>query len=263
MKTLKKYYRIWSFFTVNSVAISLFSRFGAIVFVIGKLIRFLFFLLFLLIIMSKTNSIAGFNLKQTILFYLTFNIIDTVSQLFLREVYRFRPLVISGNFDLVLVKPMNPLFRILAGGADPFDLIILIILLIFTFISIQQIPNMQLINILFYIILCLNGFFISTAFHIMVAALAILTSEIDHTIMIYRDLTNLGRVPVDIYQQPLRFFITFILPIGVMMTFPAKALMGFLSWQGLAISFLLAIIFLGFGFSLWRYSLSKYSSASS
>ncbi len=263
MKTLKKYYRIWSFLTVNSFATSLTTRFGALVFIVGKLIRFLFFGAFLIIIIGKTNSIAGFGLNQTIIFYLTFNIIDTISQLFLREVYRFRPMVISGNFDLVLAKPINPLFRILAGGADPFDLIILIILFIFTFVSIQQIPDLHLLNIIFYIILCLNGFFISMAFHIMVAALAILTSEIDHTLMIYRDLTNLGRVPVDIYQQPLRFFITFILPIGVMTTFPAKALLGLLSWQGIVISFISVIIFLGLSLILWRYSLTKYSSASS
>jgi len=41
------------------------------------------------------------------------------AQLLFRDVYRFRPKVVSGDFDLILVKPINPLFRVLLGGADP------------------------------------------------------------------------------------------------------------------------------------------------
>ena len=50
-------------------------------------------------------------------------LIDVISQFLFREVYRFRPLVVSGEFDLVLVKPVSSLFRSLAGGADVIDLI--------------------------------------------------------------------------------------------------------------------------------------------
>lgn len=263
MKTLKKYLKIWYLMTGNSFSLNLISRFSAIVFVAGKFIRFLFLLGFLMLLLGQTKTLAGFNLSQTMLFYLTFNIVDTVSQLFLREVYRFRPMVVSGNFDLVLTKPVNPLFRILTGGTDPFDLVMLVVLLVFTVIFLLGLKNVLFINVIFYFLLCFNGFLIAAAFHILVAAVGILTTEIDHTIMIYRDLSSLGRVPVDIYQEPLRFFITFIIPVGVMMTFPAKALLGLLSWQGISLSFFLGAISLWLSFSIWKYSLTKYASASS
>ena len=41
-------------------------------------------------------------------FYLCFNVVDTIGQMLFREVYRFRPLIISGGFDMVLVKPLSP-----------------------------------------------------------------------------------------------------------------------------------------------------------
>ena len=48
-------------------------------------------------------------------FYLCFNVVDTIGQMLFREVYRFRPLIISGGFDMVLVKPLSPLVRVLLG----------------------------------------------------------------------------------------------------------------------------------------------------
>src|SRR3990167_2935322 len=116
-----KYIKLWWMMTFMVSQNSFVSRFGAILFVIGKLIRFSFFLFFLLIIVSRTNAIIGYTLWQVILFYITFNIIDSLAQFFLREVYRFRNYVVSGDFDYFLTKPVPVLLRLLFGGSDILD----------------------------------------------------------------------------------------------------------------------------------------------
>jgi ABC-2 type transport system permease protein len=126
-----------------------------------------------------------------------------------------------------------------------------------------KIGNLTILNFTFYILLLINAFLIATAFHIAVLALGILTTEIDNTIMLYRDITRMGTVPIDIYKEPLRGFLTFIIPVGVMMTFPAKALMGLLSAQMVIFSFLISGIFLWGSLRFWKYALKHYSSASS
>lgn len=239
------------------------SRFNAVLFFIGKLFRFLFFIVFLLAIFGKTDRLAQYSVNQTLFFFLTFNLIDTVTQLFYREVYRFRPMVVSGNFDLVLVKPMNPLFRALAGGADPLDL-----LMLFPYIGAlmyvgAQVDGWSIGTVILYILLIANGFLIATGFHILVLALAIVTTEIDHAVMIYRDLTSMGRVPIDIYQEPLRSLLTFVIPIGIMMTFPAKAFLGMLTPSFITISLVVGVGFFFLTLRMWRLALTKYSSASS
>ena len=93
--------------------------------------------------------------------------------------------------------------------------------------------------------------------------MGIITTEIDHTIMIYRDVTSMARFPVDIYSEPLRGFITFVIPVGVMMTFPPKALFGLLHPSMIFVSMMIGISMLVISITFWRYSLSKYSSASS
>ena len=160
---LKKYLKVWYLLTINSFAISLSSKESALIFILGKSIRMVFFLVFLVTLVTHTKTLQGYTISQTIFFYLTFNLLDTGTQLFLREVYRFRPLVVSGNFDLVLLKPFSPLFRILAGGADPLDLFVLLILLVALLIFFIIYGLVPPVFYLLYFLLLLNGFLIGVA----------------------------------------------------------------------------------------------------
>jgi ABC-2 type transport system permease protein len=104
---------------------------------------------------------------------------------------------------------------------------------------------------------------IATAFHIIILSFSIVSLEVDHTIMIYRDLTSLGRLPIDIYKQPLQGFLTYLIPVGIMITLPAKAIMGIVGPFGILSAFVVGAIALFIAFRFWNYALTKYSSASS
>ena len=263
MNLLRRYVRIWWMLTMSSFMISLLSRFNAGVFFVGKFLRFLFFLIFLLTVFTRTESLAGYTGSQMIFFYLSFNLVDTVTQLLFREVYRFRPLIVSGDFDFALVKPMSPLLRVLVGGADPLDLGMLPLYIFATVYMGGKLGYIYGGNIVFFVLLLVNGLIISTGFHILVLALGILATEVDHAIMIFRDVVSMGRIPTDLYHEPLRSVLTFVLPVGIMMTFPAKALMGLLSPWTIIISFVLGLLFFVLCLKAWAYALSQYSSASS
>ncbi len=262
MKTLIRYLKIWWMLSINSFSM-VFAQRGAMAFLlIGKVLRFTFFFGFLYFLVSGVNKLVGYSVNQVILFFLTFYIVDVISQFFFREVYRFRPKIVSGDFDLSLIKPINPLFQSLAGGADVIDLVTIPPLLIATiYFAALLAPDFW--HSLLYIFLVFNGLVISTAFHIAVLAMGIITLEIDHTIMIYRDLTALGRFPVDIYKQPLQGILTYLIPVGIMVTLPGKALMGLVSPTGVLLSFAIGAVFLLISLRFWNFALTKYTSASS
>lgn len=260
---MKRYFKIWLILTGAASQIAFQSRFGAVVFIIGKILRFLFFLLFLLLLSSKTSAIANYSLWQIILFFITFNLIDTLAQFFLREVYRFRSYVVSGDFDYILTKPISPLFRSLFGGSDILDLSIIFLSIAFIIFSAGKIGGISLLGVILYMVFILNAFLIALAFHIFVLAIGILTTEVDNTIMLYRDITQMGRVPVDIYKEPLQGILTFVVPVGIMMTFPAKALMGLLSLGTILASVFIGILSVMLSLWFWRFSLKRYASASS
>lgn len=194
------------------------------------------------------------------IFYLSFNIVDTVSQILFREVYRFRPLVLSGDLDLILTKPYHPFLRILVGGVDFLDLFLAVPYFLLLFYFASKVGVLDLKDIFLYCLLLLNALIVACAFHIAVLALGILTTEVDHTMMIYRDLTTLGRFPMEIYREPVRSFFTFIIPIGVMMSFPAKSLFHLLQPSLIAFAFLLSCILLFLSMRLWNYAITKYQS---
>jgi len=262
MKRAIYYLKIWFLMNKNAFQTVLTHKLILFMFTFAKLLRFGFFLAFLFFLVRGTQTLAGYSSQQAIFFFMTFNVVDVVSQFLFREVYRFRPQIVSGEFDLVLVKPMSALFRALLGGADVIDLVTIPPLLVAVYlVGAHLSPTTP--QIIFYIALILNGLIVATAFHIAVISLAIITLEIDHTIMIYRDLMNLGRFPVDIYKQPLQGILTYLVPVGIMVTLPAKALMGLVSPQGVLISFALGAAALFISLRFWNFALTKYSSASS
>lgn len=233
---------------------------GSISFLIGKLLRFGTYFLFVFYLLANTKLLVGYSMTQTLIFFLTFNIIDTLSQLLFRQVYRFRPMVVSGELDTVLVKPHHPFVRILLGGIDFLDLLTVVFYIGLLFFLALQLQALSLINIFLYLLLMLNGLIIATAFHIMVLALGILTTEVDHTIMIYRDLNRLGVFPIDIYSEPIKSIFTFVIPIGIMVTFPAKSLFGILSLNLIFISFAISFGLFVFSMVMWNNALKKYQS---
>ncbi len=258
-----KYLKIWFRFAINAFQIQMMVRWALLIFLLGKSLRFLIFGTFIYILVSHTQALAGYSLRQTMLFFLSFNLVDILSQLLYRDVYRFRAAVVEGTFDYYLIRPINVLFRSLMSGPDFMDFITLIPLIGAIIYLMSLLSLLNFVGIVGYIILLIFAFMIATAFHILILSLAVVTTEIDHAMMIYRDITSLGRVPVDVYQEPLRGLITFVIPVGMMMSFPAKFLLGLIGWQMIIFSgvFSLSIFFLAI--QIWHYSLKGYSSASS
>lgn len=249
--------------SLASSQVALQSRFGAILFMLGKLLRFAFFFFFIIVLVTKTNAIVGYTLWQVILFYATFSFLDTVPQFIFRNVYKFRAQVVNGSFDNLLIKPVPSLFFPLFGGSDVLDIIILVISVFFIIFSAMQIDTITFLHVLSYIMLLANGFLIALAFHIFVLGIGILTTAVDNTIMLYRDLTQMGRWPIEIYQEPLRGILTFVVPVGIMMTFPVKGLLGLLSMQMMVLAFGIGIVLVILSSIFWRYALTRYTSASS
>lgn len=257
-----KYLKLWWIYTLRATQIAMSSRLGVLVFSIGKILRFGLYIFFIVILVSESKTLAGYSLAEVIFFFATFNLIDTSAQFFLRDVYRFRSHVVSGYFDTYLIKPISPLFKALFGGSDVLDLVIMFLSIGFILYSGQQIAP-SLAGIIIYIFLLFNAFIIALSFHIFIVSLGILTTEVDNMLWMYRDLTQMGRIPVDIYHEPMRSIITFVIPIGIMMTFPVKALMGQLSFQWIVLACVVSTTFFLTSLVFWKYALRQYTSASS
>src|SRR5258708_31177303 len=117
---------------------SFVSSFG---YLLGKLVRISFFLFFLFSIFKHTDALVGYTLPEVALFFLTFNIIDILAQLFFRGIYGIRALIREGDFDYFLIQPANVLFRVAFTTVDFLDVLTVIPVIIITFRVMQSIPR--------------------------------------------------------------------------------------------------------------------------
>lgn len=260
MQQIKKYLKYWLKASGLAFQSLTATRGASFMFILGKFIRFFFFIWFLVIIEQRVNQVAGYSLDQLITFFLVFNIFDLFGQIFFRGIYWFRNYIVSGDLDLILTKPLKPFFQVMARHTDFLD--IPLFLLVFGYL-IYQISQLSQFDIFSFLILSISGILLVLSFHLIVASLGIITTEIDHAIMVYRDLSTMARFPIDIYTEAIRGFLTFIIPIALIFTFPAKALLLLLSPGWIIFSLLFSLLFLFLSLKFWNYSLTQYSSASS
>jgi ABC-2 type transport system permease protein len=254
----------WYIIAKNNLQRQLLTRSSALLFVVGKLLTFVFSLLIIISIFTGTGPVKGYTLHQAVIFILVFFVIESVTQFLFRSIYSFRYVLLRGDFDLDLLKPLPTFFRPLLAGPDFFDLppLLIHIFTLFFFLAKYNIHPAPLDYLSFFLLL-LNGIFLAFSVYLLIAAFSITTTEVDNLVWLYRSLSDAARVPVDIYPRLFQIILTGVIPVAVIIGVPARALLGILEPQTLLFSLLISLFFVYTAFFFWQRSLKHYSSASS
>jgi ABC-2 type transport system permease protein len=261
---MRRYYRIWVKMAAMSLQAQLTHQLGSVGFLVGKMIRMGFFFAFVAAVFNHTDSLAGYSLVEMAIFFLTFNLVDLLAQIFFRGIYGARRSVADGDFDFYLIQPCSPLFRLACSMVDFLDIIMLVPVVAMVGVALGKLPGpVPWTQSAAYVLLVLNGLGIGFAFHVFVAGLAVRTQELENAIWIYRDVMFMGKFPVDIYGATAQWVLTWVLPIAVMVTFPAKALLGQLSLAMTLYSFALCAALVAASVWYWLGSVRRYTSSSS
>jgi ABC-2 type transport system permease protein len=233
-------------------------------YLLGKLFRLVFFIIFLMAIFRHTDQLAGYSLAQAALFFLTFNVIDILAQLFFRGIYGIRSIVREGDFDYFLIQPAQLILRVCFSTVDFLDIgTFLPVAAAIAFLLRRMSGEWSAGSILLYVGLLVNGMIIAFALHLAVAALAVWTQEMDNTIWIYRDLITLGRFPPSIYDARMQWAITYLIPIAVMVSFPTQAVLRQLPPHLLLTAVLMSGLSLAASLTFWQFATRRYTSVSS
>ena len=220
--------------------------------------------LFVASVFEFTPAFAGYGKYEVLLFFLTFNLVDVVTQAFFRGIYLFSDDINKGNFDFVLTKPVNPLFYSLARLTDLLDFIFLIPLVGFLAYVIAKLGlDLTLASYLLYLAFVGVGIILALAIHILSAAATMWTMESDHIIWLYRETMTVGRFPPEVLSPALQFVFTYLMPVILIVAYPAKIILGLIGPGDIARLGAVTVIFTTVALGLWRVSLRHYASASS
>jgi ABC-2 type transport system permease protein len=96
---------------------------------------------------------------------------------------------------------------------------------------------------------------------ILIVSLAFVVVKVDNLTYLFTSIFDAARWPSAVFRGPMRFIFTFIIPLAVMTTFPAEALLGRLAPSTLLYSVVGALAFAGVARAVWSSSIRNYTSA--
>ncbi len=262
LRRARVYWTVWSTLAQYALAATFINRGTTFLFLLGKCIRFGMLLFFLSVIKTAVQTFSGYTPEQVVVFFLTYQFLDTLAQMFYRGVYTFSRKVSSGDLDFYLSKPIQPLFRIMTGEPDFIDVIFFIPT---TLISIYLIRDFLVqaspAALFVYGVLLINGFLIATAFHILILCLGVITVQVDNAVMLYRDINTMTRFPATIYPELVRTVLLFAIPVGLMNTIPAQVLIGKPLSVAVWLTCAIGVGFLLLSLRIWNWAIKRYTGA--
>ena len=217
-------------------------------------------------IYSQVDSIGGWSRGEMIIFIGTFSLINALNMiLFFFGINDIPNKIKNGELDHYLTKPVNPLLRLTFESVDPGSIplgIGSIVLLLYG------------VKTLHYPITA--GRFV--AYFLSVLLMTLLWYDLQmiaRTIPFFTisaaNITRMGdtilelcmKIPGTLFRGVFRFLFYFIVPYGIMATFPTQLIAGTLSPLGIVYGCVIVLLFTIFTLWFWRFGLKHYKSASS
>ena len=222
-------------------------------------------LLPLIVVFSNRDTVAGWDRPSALIvmayFMATHAVLEgTISPSLADLVERIR----MGSFDYVLLKPVDAQVLISASRYEPwkvFDLLGAIALAAYAFAARGAPPGP--LDVVLGVALFATGVLAAYALWILCAAASFWVVRLDNLMYLLGAIFDTARWPVQVFPGAWRIVFTFIIPVAIMTTYPAKALLGTLDARSVLATFGGCLALLIVSLLVWRTAIRSYTSASS
>jgi ABC-2 type transport system permease protein len=170
----------------------------------------------------------------------------------------------SGSFDYVLLKPVDAQIMVSASHYEPwkvFDILGALAVLGYAFHLRGEPPAPA--DALIGIAMFASGAIAMYALWLACAAAAFWVVRLDNLIYLLGSIFDIARWPVQIFQGLWRIVFTYVIPVAVMTTYPAMAMLGKLDTATILASIGGSLVLLGLSRLVWVAAIRNYTSASS
>ncbi|MFP5519417.1 MAG: ABC transporter permease [Bdellovibrionia bacterium] len=264
MKTLKKYISLYaalfkaSFISDLEYRANFLSRvFTDVMWYVSQIITFE-------VIFKHTSRIGDWNIEQFRVFLGVVFVADAFYMIiFADNMDQFSEKIRKGDLDLLLAKPINSQFMISlqkAATAMTSNLIMGSSWLIY---SLLQLPDFNWFKLLWLMVLIPCGLVAMYSIRFAIAATAVIFTRSENLQFMWYQIYKLGMRPDHIYFPWLKWILLTVLPVGVIASVPARALLEPPHWGLFIWVVVLAASLLYLSGRFWKFALKFYSSASS
>jgi ABC-2 type transport system permease protein len=170
----------------------------------------------------------------------------------------------KGTLDFVLLKPADAQFLVSTAKFEPWRVIdVLGALGIFAvaFHRLGRVPAPGHVAAALVLLLCATWTLYSV--WILVISAAFYVVKVDNLSFLFSSIFDAARWPVSVFRGVWRLLFTVVVPLALMTTYPALALLGRLEPRTALLAVLGSASFAAFARLVWLRSIARYTSASS
>jgi len=219
----------------------------------------------LLILYSDRRTVAGWDFPSALVVIAWFTslrgmIEGAINPSLLGVVEKIR----TGEFDYLLLKPADAQFLVSTAKFEPWKVIDVVGglgLAVIAFVMLGRVPAGA--DVALCALLLLAAALVLYSIWILIIAASFWVIRLDNLIHLFNAVFDAARWPIAIFRGVWRILFTFVIPLALMTTFPAMAILGTLDARSVAFSVGGALLFAAAARALWRKAIRSYTSASS
>ncbi len=218
------------------------------------------------VVMRQVPDLNGWTLAEIWLIYGLLTLAKSINHMFADNLWTLGDQYVRpGLFDRFLVRPIDPLFHLLADRFCHDGIGDFVIGLILVFAAAPNVAiAWTLPKILYLVIAVISGGGIFIALNLITGVSAFWVMDSVPMIRVVFEFNEFAKYPLAIYPRGIGIILTWLIPYGLASFYPASYLLGrgispVLTWAGpLVAAFLLFI-----GYRIWLFGLRHYGSAGS
>lgn len=170
----------------------------------------------------------------------------------------------KGTLDFVLLKPADAQFLVSTARFQPWratNLLTAGVIFAYAFHLLGRPPS--IVGVFMALVMLATSILLLYSMWILSVSAAFFVVRVDNLTHLFDAIFDAARWPSSVFRGLLSFIFTFVIPLALMTTYPALALLGRLSWPVIVVAAVGAMTFAAASRWVWSRSIGHYTSASS
>jgi viologen exporter family transport system permease protein len=219
----------------------------------------------LFVVFGRRESVAGWSFGEALLvtgwFILLQGILEGAINPSLTSVVDH---IRTGTLDFVLLKPADAQFLVSTARFQPWratNVLTAAAVFAYAFHLLGASPPFK--GWIATLVLLLSSTLLLYSLWILTVSAAFYVVKIDNLTFLFGSIFDAARWPSTVFRGVLSFVFTFVIPLALMTTYPALAMLGRLRVSSVAVAFAGSFLFAALARAVWLASIGRYTSASS
>ena len=224
MNTCKRYLRLYKVLVSQFLKTIMQSKVDFLMGLFGFFFSQTIGIAFLYLVFQQIPSLKGWTLDQLIFIYGFAQIPRGIDHLFTDNIWMVAwRIVLNGDFDRYMLRPMNIFFQVIAEKLQPDALGELVIGAILVVRSLMRgVLIIDGLHIVLFFVSIFAGALIYTSIKLFFASLAFWVKISGPFLQVAYQMSDFAKYPTEIYAKGIRFLITWVIPFAFVAYLPAS-----------------------------------------